>query len=75
MQVVFLITDGIMIPLLVCIDGDNADFFTNFFIRNGMVSEYVAGTFSCLLLLVSAIVMAVNIRKSKRNPDSGSETQ
>lgn len=66
MQVVFLITDGIMIPLLVCIDGDNADFFTNFFIRNGMVSEYVAGTFSCLLLIVSAIVMAVNIRKSKR---------
>ncbi|MBD5099470.1 MAG: hypothetical protein HDT35_08015 [Clostridiales bacterium] len=65
-QAVMLITDGILIPLLVCINGDNADFFTNFFVRNGMISEYFAGTFSCVLLMISAIVMVVNIRKSKR---------
>ena len=65
-QAVILITDGILIPLLVCFDGDNPEFFTNFFVRNGMISEYFAGTFSCVLLMISAIVMAVNIRKSKR---------
>lgn len=66
-QAAMLITDSILIPTIVCIDGDNSDFFTSFFIRGGIISEYFAGTLSCALLMISGIIMIVNIRKSKRN--------
>lgn len=68
-QAAMLITDSVLVPMIVYINGDNADFFTCFFIRDGMISEYFAGTTSCALLLISGIIMIVNIRKSKRNHD------
>lgn len=71
-QAVMLICDGIILPLVICNDEDNSDFFANFLIRNGMVSEYFVSVLICVVLLAAGIVMAVNVRKYKANRDSES---
>lgn len=70
LQAGYLIGFAAVVPLMFILDSeDHADFFTNFFIRNGMVSEYLVSVLSCFLLLIAGIVMAVNIRKYKRDSD------
>lgn len=70
LQAGYLIGFVAVVPLMFILDAeDHTDFFTNFFIRNGMVSEYLVLVLSCFLLLTAGIVMAVNIRKYKQDSD------
>lgn len=72
-QLGFLFCDGIILPLMIMNDEDNADFWENFFIRNGMVSEYFTATLGCVILLTSGIVMAVCIGNHRKKEKADKE--
>ena len=65
-QTVFIFGDCIIIPILIFSDKEHTDIASNFFIRNGMVSDYFAITAACALYLAAGIVMAVSVRKFKK---------
>ncbi|MDE6727063.1 MAG: hypothetical protein K2J80_03865 [Oscillospiraceae bacterium] len=65
-QTIFIFGDSIIIPLMIFSDKEHTDIASNFFIRNGMVSDYFAMALACALYLAVGIVMAVNVRKFKK---------
>lgn len=73
-QIGFLFVDSIFIPILIFTDDANTDIAENFFIRNGMVSEYFMWALDSALLLAAGIVMAVNIRKFKKKEKESPDT-
>lgn len=65
-QIGFLFGEGLFIPILILTDDSNTDVAANFFIRNGMVSEYFMWGLDSALLLAAGIVMAVSVREYKK---------
>lgn len=65
-QIGFLFGEGLFIPILILTDDSNTDVAANFFIRNGMVSEYFMWVLDGALLLAAGIVMAASVREYKK---------
>lgn len=75
-QIGFLFGDTVFIPLLILSDKEHDDVIGNFFIRNGMVSEYFMTVLNGAILLTSGIVMAVSAyryKKNERSAESGDD--
>lgn len=73
-QTGFLFADSIFIPILILTDDSNTDVAANFFVRNGMVSEYFMLVLDSALLLAAGIVMAVSVREYKKREKEISDT-
>ncbi len=73
-QIGFLFGEGLFIPILILTDDSNTDVAANFFIRNGMVSEYFMWVLDSALLLAAGIVMAVSVRNYKKKEKESSDT-
>lgn len=69
------LVDGLFIPLMIITDGEHEDFFENFFIRSGMVSDYFMFALGGALLAASGIVMAVNVRSYKKKEKERAEKE
>lgn len=72
-QVGFLFGDSIFIPILILSDKEPNDVIENFFIRNGMVSDYFMIVLNGILLLTSGIVMAVCIADQRKKEKADKE--
>ena len=73
-QIGFLFGDGLFIPIFILTDDSKTDVAANFFIRNGMVSEYFMWVLDSALLLAAGIVMAVSVRNYKKKEKESSDT-
>lgn len=56
------LVDGLLIPF-VLFDNEEGDLLTNFFFRNGMVSEYLAAAIAGVLLIIGAAVMMSEVHR------------
>lgn len=65
-QVGFLFGDGIFIPIVILSDKEPDEVMGNFFIRNGMVSDYFMIVLCGAVILTSGVIMAVCIRNHRK---------
>lgn len=72
-QVGFLFGDSIFLPIAILSDKEPNDVFENFFIRNGMVSDYFMIVLNGTLLLTSGIVMAICIGNHRKREKAEKE--
>lgn len=72
-QVGFLFGDSIFLPIAILSDKEPNDVFENFFIRNGMVSDYFMIVLNGTLLLTSGIVMAICVGNHRKREKAEKE--
>lgn len=74
-QVGFLFGESIFLPIAILSDKEPNDVFENFFIRNGMVSDYFMIALNGTLLLTAGIVMAVCIGNHRKREKAEAEVK